>query len=632
MFKQIKFIITILVILLCHPVLTAQVWYSVKGGTNGVVLSLRSIENKLYVGGAFTFAGGLDNIVSPEAIYATNIAIWDGFSWDSIKNSKYVGAGVESIEKFNNQIYIGGSFNNITTGSNLLMFNGINWSVVGGNGTPNGYVKGLQEYKGKLIIGGGFNYIGGTNFKHICSWDGNSFNNMNGGVYNNGTVCYALEKYNDHLVVGGGFGHAGDTTAFGVALWDGQNWTPLDTGVSGNVYAITIDTINNFLYVAGLISYAGGNYDMKRVYNVARWDGFEWSAVGNDSIGLFYNAVLSLTMYRNKLFASGVTTAWLPTDTIIASWDGKSWQRIDGPETDIAALCVYNDELYAGGNFHKMADSVMFNIARYYEPPDTSCNYLQAVLYPHNQTYYLSDSLQIPFYNNNAYASSWQWDFGDGKTDSVQKPLHTFYNPGTYDLNVIVNYQNCVDTAFSQITIKPCDSLHAFVHLDTDTLLYSPLYPSTVSMYSNANADYYTWYFGDGTSGTGFSNNHTYDTAGVYQVMVIVSYGNCIDTGYATQVIMNTAAVHETQTEDIFLEQNIPNPFKNSTIIPYYLPFGSNGSIAISDVSGKVLKNYPLQQGKNNLDVSLQEFTKGTYLYSIRINGELKQTLKMLME
>ncbi len=45
-----------------------------------------------------------------------------------------------------------------------------------------------------------------------------------------------------------------------------------------------------------------------------------------------------------------------------------------------------------------------------------------------------------------------------------------------------------------------------------------------------------TWYFGDGTSATGFNPTHTYPDTGFYNIMIIASPcgGQCVDTGYLT--------------------------------------------------------------------------------------------------
>jgi hypothetical protein len=64
----------------------------------------------------------------------------------------------------------------------------------------------------------------------------------------------------------------------------------------------------------------------------------------------------------------------------------------------------------------------------------------------------------VQFYNNIASASSWQWDFGDGKSGSGKTPVHYYKAAGTYTLSVIVNYPYgpkgpCIDTVYKRVTI-----------------------------------------------------------------------------------------------------------------------------------------------------------------------------------
>lgn len=81
-----------------------------------------------------------------------------------------------------------------------------------------------------------------------------------------------------------------------------------------------------------------------------------------------------------------------------------------------------------------------------------------------------------------------------------------------------------------------------------------------------------------------------------------------------------------------FLGDNIPNPFDNTTSIPYYVPFGSKGFLQITDAKGKLIDEYALQQGKNKLEVSLEYLKAGTYFYSIIIDGIIKASKKMILE
>jgi len=43
--------------------------------------------------------------------------------------------------------------------------------------------------------------------------------------------------------------------------------------------------------------------------------------------------------------------------------------------------------------------------------------------------------------------NKWLWDFGDGSTDSIQHPLHTYGNPGNFNVSLqIRNSDGCVST------------------------------------------------------------------------------------------------------------------------------------------------------------------------------------------
>lgn len=337
----------------------AQQWSSVGGGMgqNGFVSCFKVIDSCLYVGGAFICVGGLDTISYPSCIYASSIAKWNGNNWDTVKNFNCVGGAIESIELYNNELYIGGGFADITVHpfrSYLAKLDSSkNWSDVGNIGYPNWDVDAFYIRDGKLYISGDFNYFeNASGYNHIACWDGSNFSKLANGLQGSSGHAYDIDEYNGLLVVGGSFDWAGDTSAYSVAAWDGQKWYPLDTGLLGTVTSLVVDTINNFLYAGGVyLDYAGGNGDMIRIHNIARWDGYEWSPVGDDSLGIFFAGILSLKFYRNHLFAAGFSRTGTNVDTLLTKWDHNSWHKIDGPNETIACLEVYNNELYVGGYF-----------------------------------------------------------------------------------------------------------------------------------------------------------------------------------------------------------------------------------------------------------------------------------------
>jgi TolA-binding protein len=84
---------------------------------------------------------------------------------------------------------------------------------------------------------------------------------------------------------------------------------------------------------------------------------------------------------------------------------------------------------------------------------------------------------------------------------------------------------------------------------------------------------------------------------------------------------------------DASLEQNIPNPFTNTTTINYTLPKKfTTAQILISDRNGKVLKQVNVSgTGKGTLNVKAATLSSGTYDYSLIVDGRVVSTKQMLL-
>lgn len=81
------------------------------------------------------------------------------------------------------------------------------------------------------------------------------------------------------------------------------------------------------------------------------------------------------------------------------------------------------------------------------------------------------------------------------------------------------------------------------------------------------------------------------------------------------------------------LQQNFPNPFHQTTEIQYYLPASvSAAQLHVSDLSGKVLKTYPLTtKGIGKISMNGNELAAGTYVYTLSVNGKVMDTKKMIL-
>lgn len=80
------------------------------------------------------------------------------------------------------------------------------------------------------------------------------------------------------------------------------------------------------------------------------------------------------------------------------------------------------------------------------------------------------------------------------------------------------------------------------------------------------------------------------------------------------------------------LYQNNPNPFKEQTIIRFSLANDiQNASICIFDLSGKMLKKFPISLGMDSVSVTGYELGEGMFLYSLIVNGQEIDTKKMVI-
>jgi len=136
--------------------------------------------------------------------------------------------------------------------------------------------------------------------------------------------------------------------------------------------------------------------------------------------------------------------------------------------------------------------------------------------------------------------SSWSWNFGDGGTSTQQHPSHTYYNPGTYTVSLIVTGPVGSDTktktGYITVTQPPPDA--NFTANPTSGLI--PLTVNFVNQ-STGNISSYSWDFGDGGTSTTQNPIHTYNTPGAYTVRLTVTGLGGSDTKTRSDYITATS-------------------------------------------------------------------------------------------
>ena len=128
--------------------------------------------------------------------------------------------------------------------------------------------------------------------------------------------------------------------------------------------------------------------------------------------------------------------------------------------------------------------------------------------------------------------SQWEWNFGDpgsgiNNTSNLINPVHTYLNPGSYNVWLIItNLTDCVDSVSKtvDINVSPVADFHA------DTACLHSITQFTDLSFPNAtNIISYTWDFGDGSAYSHMKNpTHTYAISGIFNVkLTIVNSNGC---------------------------------------------------------------------------------------------------------
>ncbi len=129
--------------------------------------------------------------------------------------------------------------------------------------------------------------------------------------------------------------------------------------------------------------------------------------------------------------------------------------------------------------------------------------------------------------------------------------------------------------------------------------------------------------------------------AGTYPLVVrLKEYGtlsgtplNQLDSSTDYSIVVDsTTGIGTLEKSNFSAGQNLPNPAKESTIIPVMLVHPEIVSLTVSNIIGKkvIFQTYNLQKGKTNIQLDIHGLQPGIYLYTIS-NGTNTITRRMIV-
>ena len=192
-------------------------------------------------------------------------------------------------------------------------------------------------------------------------------------------VVWALTDFNTELYAGGEWFQSKGGVIRGLARFDGVDWRAVGAGVDLVGYSfpprdtkVSAMTVwNGELVFAGTFDRVNG----QPMNSIARWNGSSFAPLGAGLVLSYDEAeVHGLAVWNNELYAAGeFDTAGGQPAASIAKWNGTSWSPVGsglrlvsgGSVGQVRALHVHNGALIAAGTFADAGGVAVDNIARW---------------------------------------------------------------------------------------------------------------------------------------------------------------------------------------------------------------------------------------------------------------------------
>lgn len=313
----------------------------------GYVWSFAGDGENLYVGGRFTRAGA-------GGILASNLVRWTGAAWEAAGNvtggqSQWTWEGeplsgeVESLEFFRGQLYVAGDFGlvNGLAISNVARFTSSGWEAPFHVSAPFGR---FSPAGGEMFFSGVFDRINDTPATNLIVINAEGFSPVNALLpQRQQLICAA--KFGSDVFLGGRFSAVNGVSAGNIIQQTANGWKAFGSGESnspdGIVSALASDGTN--VFAAGYFWNAGGT----SVPQLAKWNGSNWSGIGEESLNIQVIAAQGTNLYGGGWFTLPEVGA-----TNLAVWNGQQWNAIgtNAPSFNyVQALKVVGGVLYASG-------------------------------------------------------------------------------------------------------------------------------------------------------------------------------------------------------------------------------------------------------------------------------------------
>jgi len=245
------------------------------------------------------------------------------------------------------------------------------WDSLGSSGAINGGVTAITINGNDVYVAGHFTNAGGiAEADHVAKWDGTKWSALGGNDMGDGAISgqvYAIATSGTDIYVGGDFesiNNHGNIINYGaVAKWDGMNWSAVGNLNIGN-FGLNGHIVRTIV-VSGANIYIGGSfYDLYSNGVVLadgdgliKWDGTHWSVVGDSGN---VNGINAMAVIGTDIYVGGdfINAGSIPEADYVVKWDGTNWSALGNNgagngalNKNVHAIAASGTDLYVGGLF-----------------------------------------------------------------------------------------------------------------------------------------------------------------------------------------------------------------------------------------------------------------------------------------
>ncbi|MEO8947787.1 PKD domain-containing protein [Mucilaginibacter sp.] len=167
------------------------------------------------------------------------------------------------------------------------------------------------------------------------------------------------------------------------------------------------------------------------------------------------------------------------------------------------------------------------------------------------------------------YAKSWQWDFGDGQTSTLQNPNHVYTTSGNYTIGLTITDNNGCSSIVTKTTHIATSPIAHFTLSTPDCAGQNVTFTNN-STATDGTIVSWAWDYGDGTNATltnGQPFTHVYANAGNYNATLIVTTDKgCSSTVFTQAITVNPVPLVDFTLPDVCLDDAFAL-FTNKTTI-----------------------------------------------------------------